>query len=198
MMPAYRAIRRDAAAFMRRSGELLSLFLLCVLFIAGAAAGTVLGASVPGGAEDVLSGGGAVYGTESFLGLLFSCAKYHLMVLLFSTSLFGLLLIPAAVAFRGFVLACTAACIASAYPDKGAVLTIGVLGLPSALTLPGLFILAFEGMGFSSRLTASYLRRPVPAGRSRGENRLTAVGLMLILAAAVERFLVPQLVRLLI
>lgn len=59
-------------------------------------------------------------------------------------------------------------------------------------------MVAFDGACFSSRLLAEHLRRPVAARYSRGENRLAAVGVMLVLAAAMERFVVPQLVGLLI
>lgn len=198
MRAARLPVRADLRRLLRQSGELLILFLLCAAFIGGAAAGTALSPEGYAGAEKVLGADGAVYGYTSFAGLLFSCAKYHLMVLLLATSLFGVLLIPAVLAFRGFVLACTAAYIASAYPGQGAVLTLVVLGLPSLLTVPGLFILAFDGFCFSSGLLGQHLRRPVPPRSSRGENRLAAVGLMLIMAAAAEYFLVPQLVRLLI
>lgn len=191
-------LRIDIQRLLRQSGELFILFLLCAAFIGGAAAGTALCSAEFTGAENVLSGDGGVYGYSSFAGLLFSCAKYHLLVLLLSTSLLGVLLIPGVLAFRGFVLACTAAYITSAYPEHGAALTLVVLGLPSLLTVPGLFLLAFDGLCFSSRLAAQHLRRPLPPRYTRGENRLAAVGLMLVLAAAVEHFLVPQLVRLLI
>ncbi len=190
--------RIDIAKLLRQSGELMILILLCCAFIGGAAAGTALSSSEFSGAESVLSGDGGVYGYDSFAGLFFSCAKYHLFVLLLSTSIIGVFLIPAALAFRGFVLACTTAYIASAYPDQGAALTLVVLGLPSALTVPGLFIVGFDGACFSWRLLAQHLRRPTAPRYSRGENRLAAVAVMLILAAAVERFVVPQLVRLLI
>lgn len=107
--------------------------------------------------------------TMSFLGLLFSCSKYHLLVLLLSTSLFGVALIPVALAFRGFVLACTAAYIASAYPEQGVALTLVVLGLPSLLTVPGLFIVAFDGACFLQGCWRSMFvvqfRRAIPVGR---------------------------------
>ena len=198
MKAAQGLARVDIARLVRQSGELLVLFLLCAAFLGGAAAGTALSSGEFSGAESVLGGEGAVYGYDSVAGRLLSCTKYHLMTLLFSTSIVGVLLIPAALAFRGFVLACTAAYIASAYPEQGVALTLVVLGLPSLLTVPGLFVVAFDGACFSSRLLAEHLRRPVAARYSRGENRLAAVGVMLVLAAAMERFVVPQLVGLLI
>lgn len=199
MKAAQQFARIDISRLIRQSGELLILLVLCVAFVGGAAAGSSLSSGEFSSAENVLSSSsGEIYGYDSFLGLLFSCSKYHLLVLLLSTSLFGVALIPVALAFRGFVLACTAAYIASAYPEQGVALTLVVLGLPSLLTVPGLFIVAFDGACFSSRLLAQYVRRPVSPRYSRGENRLLAVAVMLILAAAVEHFLVPQLVKFLI
>lgn len=198
MKAAQQFARIDISRLIRQSGELLILLVLCVAFVGGAAAGSSFSSGEFSSAENVLSSSGEIYGYDNFLGLLLSCSKYHLLVLLLSTSLFGVALIPVALAFRGFVLACTAAYIASAYPEQGVALTLVVLGLPSLLTVPGLFIVAFDGACFSSRLLAQYVRRPVSPRYSRGENRLLAVAVMLILAAAVEHFLVPQLVKLLI
>ena len=138
----------------------------------------------------------AVYDTYALL--LFDCSKYHLLVLLFSTSLFGVLLIPATLALRGFALACSAAWIASTYTDNGTALALVVLGLPALFTVPALFVASQWGMMFSSRLLAGFMRRPLPVYRTRGENRLLAVCVMLFAAAAVEYFLVPPIVRLLI
>ena len=144
------------------------LLLLCAAFLAGAAGGSLLGSAESAAAEGVLPGDGSVYGADGYFSLLFSCAKYHLLVLLFSTSLAGVLLIPATLAFRGFALSCTAACVASAYPEQGTALVLVVLGLPA------------------------------PPRYRRGEDRALAAALMLFAAAAVECYAVPPLVRLLI
>ena len=171
------------------------LLLLCAAFLAGAAGGSLLGSAESAAAEGVLPGDGSVYGADGYFSLLFSCAKYHLLVLLFSTSLAGVLLIPATLAFRGFALSCTAACVASAYPEQGTAL---VLGLPALLTVPSLFVVAFGGELFSARLLSNYARQPLPPRYRRGEDRALAAALMLFAAAAVECYAVPPLVRLLI
>lgn len=174
------------------------LFLLCAAFLAGAAGGSLLGSAESAAAEGVLPGDGSVYGADGYFSLLFSCAKYHLLVLLFSTSLAGVLLIPATLTFRGFALSCTAACVASAYPEQGTALVLVVLGLPALLTVPSLFVVAFGGELFSARLLSNYARRPLPPRYRRGEDRALAAALMLFAAAAVECYAVPPLVRLLI
>lgn len=155
---------------MRQGGEAFTLLIISAAFIAGAVGGSLLGSGELSAAEGVLPGDGSVYGSDSYFSLLFSCAKYHLIVLLFSTSLAGVLLIPATLAFRGFALSCTAAFVASAYPEQGIALVLVVLGLPALLTVPSLFIVAYGGELFSARLVSHYVRRPLPpryrAGRT--------------------------------
>ena len=179
---------------MRQGGEAFTLLIISAAFIAGAVGGSLLGSGELSAAEGVLPG----YGSDSYFSLLFSCAKYHLIVLLFSTSLAGVLLIPATLAFRGFALSCTAAFVASAYPEQGIALVLVVLGLPALLTVPSLFIVAYGGELFSARLVSHYVRRPLPPRYRRGEDRALAVAVMLLAAAAIECFAVPPLVRLLI
>ena len=176
------------------------LLLLCAAFLAGAAGGSLLGSAESAAAEGVLPGDGSVYGADGYFSLLFSCAKYHLLVLLFSTSLAGVLLIPATLAFRGFALSCTAACVASAYPEQGTALVLVVLGLPCAPDCAdALFVVAFGGRAVFSAAPVE-LRKAASASPLIGAGRtgLLAAALMLFAAAAVECYAVPPLVRLLI
>lgn len=174
------------------------LLVLCASFLAGAVLGSVAGASVPLAEEVSISSDGSVYGYDSFLGHLLGCARYHIVVVLFATSVFGAVLIPAALAFRGFVLSCAAASLAASYPGQGILLTAVVLGLPAAFTVPALFMLAFDGMLFSARLAALCMRRPVPPPFLHGEDRALVAAAALFVAAAVECFAIPPLVRLII
>lgn len=173
--------------------------LLFIAFVAGAVLGSFAGTwrltvSV---AEHVLLEDGSIYGAGGFFELLFLCSRYHLLVLIFGTSLLGVVLIPATFALRGFVLSCTAASIASSYPDRGLILTAVILGLPSLLTVPSLFIVGRDSLCFSSRLLSMYDRRPTPAGNSRLYD-FAVCAAALVLAAAIEYALVPKLVELLI
>ena len=113
---ARRLPRIDTARLIRRGSGFAVLLLIAAFFLAGAVAGAVAGSgdNLPAG-ETILPGDGSVYGQDSYPGLLFSCARYHLLVLLFSTSLIGVLLIPATLAFRGFTLSCSAAYLVAAY-----------------------------------------------------------------------------------
>lgn len=174
------------------------LLVLCASFLAGAVLGSAMSSSASPGQAVSIAEDGSVYGYGSFLGHLLGCARYHLVVLLFATSVFGAVLIPAAMAVRGFVLSCAAASLAVSYPGRGVLLTAVVLGIPAAFTVPALFMLAFDGMLFSTRLAAQCMRRPAPPPFLRGEDRVLAAVAALFAAAAVECFVVPPLVRLII
>ena len=183
---------------MRHGGGAALLLVLAAAFVAGAAAGALTGGSDSIQPGEVGLPGADGYESAGFARQLLSCCAYHLFVLLFSTSLFGVLIIPAAMAVRGFTLACSAAYIAAAYPGKGPALALAVLGLPAIFTVPSLFVAAQAGVSFSLRLLASYSRRPAPAGFARQGGGAAAVSAMLLAAASAERWLVPALVRLII
>lgn len=198
MKAARSFVHIDTTRLMRRGGELIVLSILAACFIAGAVAGALAGSGQLPAGEEILPGDGSVYGYGTYAGLLFNCARYHLFVLLFSTSLLGGLLIPATLAFRGFALSCSAAWMVEAYPEAGTALSLIVLGLPALLTVPSLFVTAHWGEMFSLRLLAGFTRRPLPAQRMSGDNRALAVVVMLFAAAAVEHFVVPPLVKLIL
>lgn len=193
---------------MRRAGARKTLSevsfwqspLLFIAFTAGAVFGSLAGTwqisvSV---AENISIESGNIYGASGFFGLLFFCAKYHLFVLFFGTSLLGVVLIPAAFALRGFVLSCTAASLASAYPDNGFLITLVILGLPSLLTVPSLFILGRDSLRFSARLLSMFDRRVLAPVENTGENNLLICAAALVIAAAIEYSLIPKLVDFLI
>ena len=188
----------DTTRLLGRGRELVVLLVLAGFFIAGAIAGAAAGSEQLPAGEALIPGDGSIYGYSTYAGLLFSCARYHLFVLLFSTSLLGVLLIPAALAFRGFALACSTAYLTANYPEAGTVVSLLVLGFPALFTVPALFVAAHWGEMFSMRLLAGFMRRPLPPVRRGRDNCALAVALLLFAAAAVECYIVPPLVRLLI
>lgn len=177
-----------------------SLAILFLCFLAGSAAGAFLG----GGALTEVSLGaafsdGSVYASAGYWELLFSCARYPAAVLLFGTSLLGVVLIPCALAFRGFVFSCTAGAIAGAYPGlRGTALCAAVLGLPALLVLPCLFFAGTAALEFSGKLLSGAGRRPGRAILPDGALRLFLCVPALCAAACVEAFAVPPLVRLIL
>ncbi len=175
----------------KRGAADLALLALC--FIGGAACGAFIGAGSLYAGETLALEGGAVYGSDSFWPLLFACSKYHLAVIAAATSLLGMAAIPAAFAARGFALSCTAASIAAAYPERALALILLILGLPSVLAVPSLFLLGHEGLSFSRRIRLSFGRRPaLPDYRDRAIP-LTVSLAALPLAALAELSAVPAL-----
>lgn len=193
-----RLLRREWANRSRYGRELLTLVLLVVFFLVGSIGGSIVGTGQLSAGETLFLEDGNIYGSDNFIGLLVSCSKYHLVALLFSTSLLGVLFIPLTMAFRGFVLSCTVASLAAAYPDHSFLIIAVVLGVPAVFTVPGLFIISFEGMLFSERLLSLYGRRtPRPAYGRRG-NRILVAFILVVAAAAAQLLVVPTIVRLLI
>lgn len=177
---------------------MLALIVMALAFVAGSVLGSILGTGAMGIAEPVLLTEGRVYAYEGFPALFLSCCGYYLAALFFASSLLGLALIPATLALRGFVLSCTAASLAAAYPGCRWALTFAVLGLPAAFSVPGLFIVGFEGMRFSGRLLSVYMRRaPAPAFPDSGVRIAEAFALAAV-AAAAELLVVPGLVSLIL
>ena len=145
------------------------LLVLAAGFLAGSAAGALAGSAAFDLVPQLLAEDGSVYGGGSYAALLLDCSAAHLLTLLFSTSVIGVLLIPAAMAMRGFTLACSAAWLTAAWPGDGWALALAVLALPALFTVPSLFVTAQSGMAFSLRLLGAYTRRAPPMPRRRGD-----------------------------
>ena len=190
--------RIDIPRGLLAGGDAAVLLVLAAGFLAGSAAGALAGSAAFDLVPQLLAEDGSVYGGGSYAALLLDCSAAHLLTLLFSTSVFGVLLIPAAMAMRGFTLACSAAWLAAAWPGDGWALALAVLALPALFTVPSLFVTAQSGMAFSLRLLGAYTRPAPPMPRRRGDGRAAAVALMLLAAAGVEYFIVPTLVRLIL
>ncbi len=173
---------------------------LAAFFVVGAVAGTLL-SRLPAGfplGEGVVFQDGQVYAASGFFGLLLSCAKHHLLVLALGTSLLGVAFIPAVFAVRGFTLACTAATILLAYPEQGVLLSFVVLGLPSLLTVPSLFVLGYICVFSSTRLIALCGRRTAPGSLGPVGPVALFCAVSLIFAAAIQYSIVPVLVKLIV
>ncbi len=135
------AFRRGATGY--GGGDFL---LLSICFLAGAVLGMYVGAY----ASDISDAGGLFSGelsaSDGFLGALWECSKYHFLVLLFSTSFLGIFLIPATLAFRGYLLGCASAVIAAS-AGKGAFwLIMAKFGAVSLITVPCLFVIGCDAM----------------------------------------------------
>jgi uncharacterized membrane protein SpoIIM required for sporulation len=73
-----------------------------------------------------------------------------------------------------------------------------ILGLPSLLTVPSLFILGRDSFRFSSRLLSMFDRRLMIPAENPGEHNFFICAAALVIAAAIEYSLIPKLVEFLI
>ena len=147
---------------------------------------------------------GTAKGRSSSAALaLWDCGKYHLLLVLFAASTFGVLSIPILAAVRGYLLSCTAAAIFVAYPETGIPLGFALVGIPALCTVPSFMLLAVDGLamarGIRERrrfgLTASSARER--RGRELPRNLFICV-LSLCLSITLERLLTPALVSLIL
>lgn len=193
-----RLLRRERVKRFHYGREFLTLTFLAVFFLLGSIAGSIVGTGQLSAREAVFLKGESIYGYDSFIGLFLSCCKYHLVTLLFASSLLGVFLIPLTMAFRGFVLSCTVASITATYPEHSFGIIALVLGLPAAFTVPGLFIVGFEGMFFSEKLIALYSRRPLRPEYCVQRNRIIFAFVLVAAAALAEMIIVPTFLRFLL
>lgn len=85
---------------------------------------------------------------ESF----WKCSKYHIFIWLISTSFLGVVLVPMALAYRGFVLCCSSAALIFDYGIMGAVISAAMFGLTALVSIPCLLIVATDSMSSSLSL----------------------------------------------
>ena len=171
------------------------LNLLFILFIVGSVAGAFVGNLSSG--EYALGLVSANMRAESagLIPALWSCGKFHFLVLLASTSLLGVIAVPALSAVRGYLISCGAAALISGYPDRGFLIVLAIMGLPGIFSVPSFFMLSSQAMQSSVRLISS------AAGRVRTKSSGSAVALLLActcsvsIAAVLEHFAVPILLK---
>ena len=147
---------------MEKQASAVSLGITALFFLAGIVAGCL--AAMRGGGEadkiavDYLTG----FAASGFAGPTYAQAflqsfSYGLICFLFGLTLLGVLLIPAAVAARGFFLSFAAAACVRVFGADGLLLALALLGIGALLTVPCLFALAAQGGVTSFSLLRSAL-----------------------------------------
>lgn len=186
-------------------GQGTILVLLCLVFLAGGAAGCLYvwlaGADGAGELRDYLADylslaqSGAL--SRPLWELVWDELRELLLILLFSLTAIGVAVIPLVVMVRGFFLAFSVGCFCRVFGIMGLLPGLILFGLPALLWGPALFWAAFQGMSGSQAL----LRRV------RGDSRCAlpfgvrywlraGVCVALVLAGAgVEYGVVPVLLR---
>ena len=179
----------------RDRGKII-LTVLFVSFLAGALAGSLLGTySYPEDAGLLAARIAANIADIPLAYIIIGCAGLHLMVFFFSTTMFGLLLIPAVSALYGGLIGFVSAAFLVGFSWKGLAFSSAVLILPSVFSVPGFFLIGSDGLSAASRLLSFSLgRHTVRSVTGTLKHALLTVGLIGI-SVIVTALLVPAILK---
>ena len=130
-----------------------------------------------------------------FLAVFGSYGLYGILFLLLSTTYLGFLLVPPVFAVKGFLMGT----LFFAYLHSGQnrpYLAAGIsLCLPELFIVSALFLLGNLCMHLSFQLLCRFRGAPAAAVGERHERVLAAIFILLLLAAVIETYVVPLLIR---
>ena len=133
--------------------------------------------------------------TASFGSILWSHFRWCLYLLLFGLSTFGILWLPVLFGLRGFLLTFAVGCFLRVYGGTGIVPGLLLLGLPSLLWIPAMWIMTTQMMECCFLRLGSKIR----AGQSASgiqRNFTTVLGmsfLLMLLCVFLEYWILPGL-----
>jgi len=191
--------RGDAGA------EYLGLIICGALFICGGIVGvTAAGlASSGAGVSDYLTeflvlASGAPVRLGGFLRALFNDSAYHLAVIFLGFSAFGVFLVPALSAVRGFFLCFSVSAVVRHFGGDGVLLTIAIFGVGALMTVPCLFILSVQSFSSSLYVLKSVAAKSGVAQTYRGRGgyfrRVAICAAVLMTSALIDTLLIPRLI----
>ena len=185
--------RKLSPGFTRVPRLGLSAFALCAAgFLLGVLLGVLLSGGITEGdpASEFFSGYGQTLlsgdGDGRFLSVFMSVAWYHLLTILLSFTMLGVVLIPAVAAVRGFTLSFTLAALVRLYASQGIAAGMVLVGFTALLSVPILFLVSVDAMCASGELIRVGLFRQPPAG----PGAYTADLFMRFFLAAILRLLI--------
>lgn len=185
--------RRPQSTAPEGSGRLFRLCLL--LFLAGVLAGALAGCYLsPAGASALLPAGAAAGSSPDTLWeAVWEAGRFFLLLLVLSTSLLGVLLTPAAVVLRGYLLGCSVAALYAALAWEGLLRAALVSGIPALCSVPCFLALSEDAIQSARGLFLLRLgRRPEPLCPAMRAHLALAAVLTLALGCY-SRWLLPLL-----
>lgn len=193
------APRRPVGFGPRGPGALRNaLLVIAVFFFAGAAAGSAIGSgsAVYDVSFYVGQSMNAPAGLSGFLSLLWTTARFHLLLLALATSFLGFLVVPFVVAFRGYLISCSVASIVATGAHGSFLLSVLTVGIPALFYIPCFFVLAVDALVSSQQLALA--RFGPPGSRGQGDISLHLIFslVLVLLSAAFEQLLLPRLLAL--
>ena len=100
--------------------------------------------------------------SADLFSVLARCLYFPLCAVILSSSILGVILLPALAALRGFVLGCSvSAAIQSAFL-KGLGIAGLTVGIPTLISLPAFMLICSDGVSFSSSLLRYGMKREPP------------------------------------
>lgn len=178
-----------------REGKIaLVIFSLC--FFAGSVIGSSFGYPYPWFecmADGYLYKNYAEIGP--FISFLWSI-RFHILAMLIGTSFLGMVFLPPLVAARAYLLSCASATIISAYPKKGIVMALIIIGIPALLSVPTFLAISSESL--SASLDLLRMRTGTSFRNRSGRSRFVLICLIaMIICTLAEIKLVPYIILLL-
>lgn len=175
------------------------LIFLCICFIIGAIAGSVIAANGSDSAQIAsLIADYTVSSDLTFWKVLINIFRFPAIILLCSFCAFGAAIIPAVVAVRGFMLLFTITAFVRLFGWHGLLFSAALFGIQCLLVLPCMLILSAQGVISASLLfsLASSKGKKLSGSVFSGPyffRVLICVG-VLLLCTLVEMFITPSLV----
>ena len=192
-LPDFKAVTKSTMLSGSEQNGFLNL--LFILFIMGSVVGAFVGNLSSGEYALGLVSASMEPGAAGLLSALWSCGKFHLLVLAAASSLLGVAAVPVLAVMRGYLISCGAAALIAGYPDKGFLIVLAIIGLPGMFSVPSFFMLSSWAMQSSARLiSAAAGRAKVKSCGSIMIPLLTCICSVSI-AAALECFAVPILLK---
>lgn len=183
--------RRESAPFT------VSFLLMAFCYLAGCLLGSRFGltSEIPGTVFSIMTeqsdstqnGFLAVFGSYGFYGVLF---------LLLSTTYLGFLLVPPVFALKGFLIGTLFLTYLQSEQPHSFLLAGISLCLPELFVLPALLLLGGLCMQLSFRLLCRFRGAPAALDGERHDRTLAIIFVLLILAAVIETYVVPTVIRL--
>ena len=179
------------AAWTREEQVFLPLLLL---FLMGVAAGCVAGLFLtPEGGGTAL----AIFSTDALPGTfweaLWGAGVFFLLLLALSTSWLGLVLVPAAVLLRGYLLSCSVSALYAAASWQGLRYAALVSGIPALVLVPCFLVAARDTADASRRLLELRMGRHGGPPKPAAPGRTIAIGGAVVCAALYSSYLLPGL-----
>lgn len=97
--------------------------------------------------------------SADLFSVLVRCARFPFCAVILSTSILGVILLPALAALRGFVFGCSVSATVQSAFLKGLGIAGLTLGIPTLIGLPAFMLICSDGVSFSSSLLRYGMKR---------------------------------------